>query len=88
MRKKWIDEQMRTAMKVVEYGSSAINQVAMTHGVHKTTMNDRLSGHVEHGSKPGIKRYFNDEKVKISTFLQRCSSMGFGKTKHDVLNIA
>ena len=40
---------MRAAIKVVEYGNSAINQAAITHGVPKTTISNKLSGHVEHG---------------------------------------
>ena len=44
---------------------------------------------VQHGSKPGPEPYLsNEEEVEISTFLQKCSIMGYGKTTLDVLNIA
>ena len=88
-RKKWTHEQMTAAIEAVEYGNSSINRAAMTHGVPKTTLKDRLSGRVEHGSKPGPDPYLNDEEeAELSTFLQRCSSMGYGKTRRDVINKA
>ena len=55
----------------------------------KLTLKDRLNGCVQHGSKPGPDPYFSgDKEAELSTFLQRCSSMGYGKTRQDVLNIA
>ena len=60
---------MTATIKAVEYGNSHMNQTAMTHGVPKTTLKDRLSGRIEHGSKPGPDLYLNDEEAKISTFL-------------------
>lgn len=60
---------MTAAIEAVEYGNSGINRAAMTHGVPKTTLKDRLSGRVEHGSKPGPDPYLNDEEeAELSTF--------------------
>ena len=50
-RKKWTNEQMMAAIKAVEENDSGINQSAIAHGVPKTTLKDRLSGHVQHGTK-------------------------------------
>ena len=52
-RKKWSDEQMVAAMESVEKGLSGVNQAALQHGVPKTSLKDRLSGRVVHGTKPG-----------------------------------
>ena len=80
---------MIAAMEFVEDGNGSINQAATVHGVPKSTLNDRLSGRVQHGSKPGPEPYFSkEEEAEISTFLQKCSAMGYGKTRRDVLNIA
>ena len=88
-RKKWTNEQMIAAMKFVEDGEGGVNQAAIMHGVPKSTLKDRLTGRVQHGSKPGPVPYFsNDEETEISTFLLKCSVMGYGKTRRDVLNIA
>ena len=54
----------------------------------KTTLKDRLSGGVQHGSKPGPKPYFDEEVSKLFDFLKKCSSIGYGKTRRDVMNIA
>ena len=88
-RKKWTDEQMVAAIKAVEDNGSGINQAAIAHGVPKTTLKDRLSGRVQHGSKPGPKPYFSDEEEsELFVFLKTCSSIGYGKTRRDVMNIA
>ena len=80
---------MIAAMKFVEDGKGNINQAATMHGVPKSTLKDRLSRCVQHGSKPGPEPYFsNQEEAEISTFLQKCSVMGYGKARRDILNIA
>ena len=55
-RRQWTSLQMEAAMKAVEDGSP-INQAAREHGVPKTTLRDRLSRRVIHGTKPGPKPY-------------------------------
>ena len=53
-RKQWTLEQMTAAIEAYRSGSSpSINQAARDHGVPPTTLKDRISGHVLHGSKPG-----------------------------------
>ena len=88
-RKKWTDEQMTAAMDAVDEGVCGVNHAAMLHGVPKTTLKNRLSGRVAHGINPGPKPYLNkDEEKELTTFLKNCSSMGYGKTRKDVLTIA
>lgn len=54
-------------MKAVEDGSP-INQVARDHGVPKTTLRDRLSGRIVHGSKPGPTPYLtSSEELELSS---------------------
>lgn len=87
-RMQWTDEQMVAAMKSVEEGLSGVNQAALLHGVPKTSLKNRLSGRVVHGTKPGPKPYLDrNEEKELAEFLQRCSSMGYGKTRRDVLSI-
>ena len=50
--KVWTNEQMLAALKAVE-GGQHINQAAHEHGVLRTTLKDRVSGKVTHGSNPG-----------------------------------
>lgn len=52
-RKKWTDEAMRAAMNAVQKEGIGRNIAADLHGVPRTTLKDRLNGHVVHGTKPG-----------------------------------
>ena len=87
-RKQWTDSQLLTALKAVESGTG-INKAAREHGVSATTLKDRVSGHVAHGTKPGPRPYLSTEKeTELGTFLKNCASVGYGKTRKDVLLIA
>ena len=46
----WSDEQMRRAMEAVMNGELGINRSAIQYGVPKTTLKDRISGRVQHGT--------------------------------------
>lgn len=75
-------------MKAVASGECGINRAALT-GVPRTTLNDRLSGRVEHGRKPGPALYLNSVKEKeLGDFLKSCASVGYGKIRKDVMHIA
>ena len=50
-RMQWTDCQMVAAMNAVQSGSSvSMNSAAKDHGVPATTLKDRLSGRVIHGT--------------------------------------
>ena len=51
-------------MKAVRKGPISINKAALLHGVPPTTLKDRLSGRVEHGTKPGPVKYLNNEETR------------------------
>jgi len=87
----WSNRSMLRAMaavEAVENGSMGINRAAITHGVPRTTLKDRLSGRVVHGTKMGPKCYLTHEEEKeLVDFLVNCSKMGYGKTRNEVLKI-
>jgi len=88
-RKQWTDEQMTEAMEAVRSGSAGMNEAARMHGVPPTTLKDRMSGKIKHGTKSGPQRYLNDEEEsEFAEFLKESSTMGYGKTRRDVLRIA
>ena len=48
-----------------------------------------VSGRVAHGTKPGPRPYLStEEETEFGTFLKNCASVGYGKTRKDVLLIA
>ena len=87
-RKQWTDSQMLAALKAVESGTG-INKAAREHGVPATTLKDRVSGRVAHGIKSGPRPYLStEEETELGTFLKNWASVGYGKTRKDVLLIA
>ena len=49
---------------------TGINKAAREHGVPATTLKDRLSGHVAHGTKPGPRPNLSiEEETELGTFL-------------------
>ena len=74
-------------MKAVEDGSP-INQAAREHGVPKTTLRDRLSGRVVHGSNPGPNpQLTSSEELELSSFIKESAKVGYGKTRKDIMII-
>ena len=84
----WSNQSMLQAMEAVKSGSMGMNRAAIEHGVPRTTLKDRLSGRVIHGTNIGPKPYLTqEEKKQLVEFLVNCCKMGFGKTRGEVLKI-
>ena len=85
--KKWMKEQMVKAIEAVKSGSG-INRAALDYGVPRTTLKDQLSGQVKDGVLPGPDPYLaSGEDKELATFLVDCASVGFGKTRREVMEI-
>ena len=79
---------MQAAIDAVKSGSG-INRAALDHGVPPSTLKDRISGRVVHGTKPGPASYLSGKEEKdLAVFLKDCAAVGYGKTRRDVMNIA
>ena len=66
-----------------------MTKAAKFHGVPSTTLKDRKSCKVVHGSRPGRKRYLNnDEEESLAEHLVEAASIGYGKTRAEVKSIA
>lgn len=88
-RKLWSDESIIAAMEAVRKGIISINKAAVLHGVPCTTLKDRLSGRVKHGTKPGPSRYLSTEEEKeLADHLVEVAKVGYGKTRKQVMTIA
>ena len=55
---------MLDVMEAASSGNVSINKASELYGVPKTTLKDRLSGLVAHGTKPGPKPYLHLEEEK------------------------
>ena len=52
-----------------------------------TTLKDRLSGRVVHGTNPGRKPYLTTEEVSLYKHLMEATQAGYGKTRKQVKSI-
>ena len=84
----WSNQSMLQAMETVKSGYMGMNRTAIEHGVPRTSLKDRLSGRVIHGTNIGPEPYLTQEEEKqLVEFLVNCCKMGYGKTRGEVLKI-
>lgn len=75
---------MNAAIAAVKNGSNIL-RAAKEHGVPRQTLQDRISGRVVHGTKPGPKPYLTSvEEKELSNFLVDVSKAGYGKTRKQI----
>ena len=89
-RKQWSEKEMTDALESVTSGQAiSINRAAADHGVPPSTLKNRLSGRVIHGTKPGPRPYLDTKEEKeLETYLLYASKVGYGKTRRQVKAIA
>ena len=81
-RKNWDKSSMERAVQAVRSGVS-IRRAA---GVPKTTLGDRASGRVLDGATSGPSKYLSDkEEQEIQKFILASASIGYPKTRQDIL---
>ena len=84
--KKWNSETMAIAIEAVQKGECTIRQAAEVYQVPKSTLSDRMSGKVIHGTISGPQRYLSDtEENSLVKFLCKCASIGFARSKKQVI---
>ena len=63
-----------------------IRKAATLYGVPKSTVSDRITGRVLHGTKSGPVKYLSEQEEKeLVKFLIGCSKIGFAKSRKEVL---
>ena len=86
--RQWSEESMRGAMNAVKEGLMGVNRAALEFAVPRTTLKDRISGRVIHGTNTGPKPYLSmEEEKELVDFLLKSSKMGYGKTRSQVMKI-
>ena len=80
---------MEKAYQAVAAGKMCVQKAAEEYGVPKSTLHDRVSGKVALKARSGRKRLLtNEEEVSVIEFLVGCASIGYAKSRSDVLAIA
>ena len=77
---------MEAAIKsVLTSTADSINSAAREHGVPVTTLKNRLSGRVVHGTNPGPVPYLSSmEEEELVEYLSDANKVGYGKTRRQV----
>lgn len=84
---EWDNLSMVKAMTAVENGTS-IRRASELYMVPKSTLHDRVSGKVQHGTKPGRTSYLTAlEEAELVNFLCKCAEIGYPHTISQVLAI-
>lgn len=87
--RQWTSEAMEAAMRAVYDGEMGVNKASREYGVPTTTLRDRISERITHGTPMGAKTYLNQqEEETLKDFLLTASSIGFGKTRAHVMMYA
>ena len=88
-RKQWTNEVMQAAVDAVREDHMPVLRASQLYKIPKTTLHDRISGKVLHGSKPGPKPYFSPtEEREMANFLIDVAKAGHGKTRKEVQHMA
>lgn len=85
--KQWSDESMLGAIRSVTEGTG-VNRAALEFCVPVTTLKDRVSGRVQHGSKSGKTPYLSlEEEEELVDYIVTCSNIGYPKTRDEIIGI-
>ena len=83
--KNYDERNVRLAVQAHSLGMP-IRKAATLYGVPKSTVSDRITGHVLHGTKSGPVKYLSEQEEKeLVKFLIGCSKIGFAKSRKQVL---
>ncbi|XP_064403158.1 uncharacterized protein LOC135348769 isoform X2 [Halichondria panicea] len=84
--KSWTESTLYKAyLAHIEDGLS-VRDAAEAYGVPKSTLQDRVSGRVKFGARSGPPKLLTDEEEnELVSFLCGCASMGYAKSKQEVL---
>ena len=70
---------MIKAMNAVTSNEMGVNKAAAQHKVPPTTLKNRLSGRVKHGTKLRSRSYLTKNEDELVDFLIECCKMGNGR---------
>lgn len=81
-RLQWSDEDMKAAMEAVSSKQMTVSAASKQFGVPRKTLDDRVKGHVQHGSKPGIGTVLSpEEENSLTEYLLYMAKCGFPLTR-------
>ena len=77
---------MEKAISAVTKEGLSIRRAVLQFNVPKSSLGDRVSGRVAHGTMSGPPKYLTDaQEIKIVHFLTRTAAIGYPKSHKDVM---
>ena len=80
-------ERMVRALEAVQRGELSIRRAAEEYGVPRTTLQDKAAGRSDVNAKSGRPLLTVNEEKSLADFLIGCASIGYAKSRKDVLSI-
>jgi len=86
-RKQWMETKMTSALKEAKQSKKLyINRISKKYNVPRSTLQDRISSCVTHGTKP--RPLTAEEEKSLTTHLIDAAKLGYGKTRKIVNRMA
>ena len=84
--KTWTYETMSKAINAVVQEGMTVRRAATVYAVPKSTLADRVSGRIIHGSSSGVSKFLTDEEEEeLVAFILGSASIGYSKTIKEIL---
>ena len=86
--KYWNEERLSKAYEAIKNDGLSIRRAAEEYNVPKSTLHDRITGRVMFGATSGPSKYLSsEEEDELVVFLKGCSSMGFPRSRKEIIAI-
>jgi hypothetical protein len=80
-------EKVQKAMRAVTVDKLSIRRAAEMYGIPKSTLSDHLHGKYKYSGGQGGRLLTDKEEERLAAFLVGCASVGYAKSRKEVLNI-
>ena len=86
--KTWKQQHFSRAVEAVKEGKLTVRRAAVEFDIPRSTLHDHVSGRVVVGGQCGPEKYLSDEEEnELEAFLVGCASIGFAKSRSQVIEI-
>ena len=85
--KNWKEERLYKAYEAVKNNEMSLREAVEVYGVSKSTLHDRVTGHVLFGARSGPPRLLSDTEEELVSFLKHCASIGYPRSKQDIVTL-
>ena len=79
---------MKKVITAIEHEGASLCQAAEMYEIPRSTLDDHVTGQVEHGALPGLSPYLTrEEEEQLVTFLIYCAAIGYPFIQYQIIVI-